>query len=449
MSHALPSPRRRLYASVRGRFEDPLVANAVVIALTTAMMAAAGALFWVVAARLATPGAVGLAGSLVSATVTLSYLSQLGLNVTAVGALHRSDRPAADVSGAVLVVSVAGLVFGGGYVLLLPLVSPKLAAVLDSPWLVAGFVLLVAGTTVNQLTDSLFLGIRRVMLNLWVNGGLMSVVKCALPFVLVSAGAAGLFGAVGIASTVAAVVGVVLILRAVPGRPSLRVSAELSGAKRFAGAGYLTSVLDLVPQLVLPLLVVNFAGATASGVYFVSFQVATFLNSVVYAIGASMYAEGEASPPRDRPRVVRKAGLVLGGTVAAGSAVLVITAPFLLQVFGPEYAGTGVTTLRVMALASLGVAANFWSAIRLRLSRDSRAMIGVQLCTTVVLIGVALAVAGGGATYVAGAWGIGQLFGGVVGYVVSRTVAPVDAARPADRCHAEGRVAEVAGRDAA
>ena len=53
-------------------------------------MAGGGAVFWVIAARLATPEDVGLAGSLVAAADSLALFAQLGLNI----ALLRPCRPA-------------------------------------------------------------------------------------------------------------------------------------------------------------------------------------------------------------------------------------------------------------------------------------------------------------------------------------------------------------------
>ncbi len=411
-------------ASLRTAARDPVLANSSLMIATTLVMAAAGSLFWLIAARLQTSAEVGLSGSLVSAAVTMSYLAQLGINITLIRALPTSARSKADVTISVSLVALFGFMLALGYGFLLPVFSPHLSEVLGVGWRVVAFGVLVAATAVNLLTDGIFLGISRVGINLKVNGFLMGASKLALVFVFGGLGAFGLFGAVGMASLLAAVASVAAIMRVLPGRASLRPSATLIRQRRFAGAGYVASVLDLLPQLVLPLLIINASGASPSAMYFVSFQVVTLLNSGCYAIGSAMYAEGARSPHAVR-QTVRRAGVVLALAVGTGVLTLLVVSPFLLKIFGPEYYDGGVVTLRVLAIGSVGVAFNYWAAMRLRLVQHLRAMMFVQLATSTVMIGAAAAVADRGPAWVAGAWGVGQLCGGLLGYLASKTVAPL------------------------
>ena len=419
---------------MRGRLQrlanDPLVVNPWLILLTMVLSSGFGALFWLSAARLQSAADVGIAGSLVATGDALAVFGQLGMNVVLTRVLPLSDRKAADLVSGCAVVVVGSAVFAAAYVLLLPMVSPDLAEVLTLPWALV-FIVLVAATGLNHLTDALFLAIDRVRVNLVINGVMLGIIKVALPFVLVGAGALGLFSAFGISGAVAAVVSVWAILRAVPGRALRRPSRELLGSKRFTGAGYLTSVLYLVPQLVFPLVVINALGPAANGRYFVAFQIATLLNAVVYAVCNSMYAEASRHPHRVHA-IVRRSGQLLAGATLVGALGLAVVAPLVLRVFGPEYAAAGSAALRVLALGSLGVALNFWAAMRLRLAGHHTAMITVQLLTTVLMLGMALLLVHRGIEWVGIAWGVGQLVGGIVGYVVSRTIAPMVDTQPRD-----------------
>ena len=125
-------------------------------------MAGGGALFWVIAARLASPEDVGLAGSLVAAATRSRCSPSSGLNIALLRTMPTSERRAADVTTAALVVAVAGAGFALVYCLLLPLTSPRLADVLGSPLTIALYCVLVAATALNVLTDSIFLAINRV-----------------------------------------------------------------------------------------------------------------------------------------------------------------------------------------------------------------------------------------------------------------------------------------------
>jgi O-antigen/teichoic acid export membrane protein len=411
--------RHRLLRAAR---HDQLLGNSALIFLTTALMAGAGALFWVIAARLASPEHVGLAGSLVAAGDSLALFAQLGLNIALLRTLPISSRRAADVLTASVLVMTAGAVFALVYALLLPVVSPLLADVVSSPVTIALFCVLVAATALNVLTDNVFLGINRVGDYLRTNGILLGVVKCVLPFLLAGAGAFGLYGSVAGAVLCCALASVWLIFRHLGGPLRLSPSKELLATRGFAAAGYVTYVLTVVPLLVLPIIVINELGSAQGGAYFISFQVVGLLHAVVLAIANAGYAECERAAHR-RHAVARKAGLALVGIAVAGCLAMVVLAPYFLRIFGSHYVDSGTATLRVLALAIVAAAFNYAGAIRLRLASNLAAMILVQLASTVVMLVLALELAPRGTVWVAASFGIGHLVGGLLGFVVTSTVA--------------------------
>lgn len=421
---ATPGRARRALNVLAVQSRDPMVRNSWLIVATMVLMAGAGSLFWVIAARLHGPAEVGLAGSLVTTAEALAVFSMLGLNITLVRVLPTSRHQAGDITVSSLVVFVAGAALGFTYASLLPWISPTLHEVLGGPlaWLL--FALLTGATALNQLTDGIFLGLNKLSYNLRINGVLMGIVKCSLPFALVGAGALGLYASVGAAGAFAGVLSLVVVLLSLRQPPSLRASSELRDARRFAGAGYLSNVLYFLPQLVFPVLMINAAGPRESGLYFIAFQIVTLLNAIVYAACNAMYADAERSPHR-RVATIARGGRLAAVYVAVGVVGLWLVSPLLLQVFGSEYARDGRLTLHVLTLGSVGVALNYWSAMRLRVAHHYRAMVGVQLATTTVMIAGAAVLAPFGAVWVAVAWGVGQLFGGILGYTVSRRWAPI------------------------
>lgn len=416
-------------AKLRAVRSDPLLVNSILMFTTTLLMAGGGAVFWVVAARLASPENVGLAGSLVSASDSLALFAQLGLNISLLRTMPTSRRKAADVATASLIVVTAGAAFALVYCLLLPFTSPRLTAVLGSPLTIGIFCLVVAATALNVLTDSIFLSINRVWSYLKLNGVLLGAAKCGLPFLLASAGAIGLYGSVGGAILLCAVASLWVIFRNVPGRRSLTPSRELLDSARFAGAGYVTYVLNVVPQLVFPLLVLNALGPARGGVFFISVQIVTLQNAITLVVANSTYAESQRNPHRRR-EVVRRGGITLAVCALGGTAVMLVMAPSFLHIFGAHYAQEGAATLRVLSFSIGAAAFNYWSAIRLRIAHHLPAMILVQLLSTSVMLGLAAFAAPYGTVWVAAAWGVGHLVGGIAGYVVSRTIAPVRDAAP-------------------
>jgi branched-subunit amino acid ABC-type transport system permease component len=109
----------------------------------------------------------------------------------------------------------------------------------------------------------------------------------------------------------------------------------------------------------------------------------------------------------------------------AGAVPVILAAPLLLHVFGSAYADQGADTLRVLSLGVLGLGFNYWVAMRLRIAHRPFAMVGAQLACAALVLTLCVLAAPHGTVWVAAAWGIGQLLGGSVGYVISRTVAPL------------------------
>jgi O-antigen/teichoic acid export membrane protein len=403
---------------------DRMLTNSALLFATTTLMAGGGALFWVVAARLESSETVGIAGSLVAASETIALLAQLGLNIALVRTMPVSDRKAADMVTATAIVAAAAGALAMLYALLLPVTSPTLRAVLDSPLLIALFCLLVAATAVNVLTDNAFLALDRLTSYLWLNGVLLGVAKVGLPFLLVGAGALGLYGSVGGAALICGLASLVVILRQLPKLRTLAPSRALRQARGFAGAGYATYVLTVLPVMVLPLVVVNALGPAAASYFFLSAQVTALQNAVLLAIGNSMYAESERRPAR-RNHVLAHGGktMIVAGVVS--SAAVIAAAPILLSVFGSTYAAEGTSTLRVMSLGALALGFNYWAAMRLRIAGHAVAMVVAQLICTAVVLGLVIVAVPSGTVWAAAAWGLGQAIGGTVSYVISVTVAPI------------------------
>ncbi|MGL5810691.1 MAG: lipopolysaccharide biosynthesis protein [Nocardioides sp.] len=397
--------------------EGGLLGDSAWLLAITIAMAAAGSAFWLIAARMHSTDTVGIAASLIAGIVVISLLAQLGLNVTLIRVLPASTAPRTDILYSCAIAGTAGALLGTGYALIVPSFSPDLAVVRESAWHVAGFAVFAGGTAVNVTTDAAFLATGRVRRNFVVNGVLMGLCKCGLPWVLIGAGSFGLVAAVGLSSVIAAAASLVLVLRGLPRSSSSRPSVSLRNAARFAGAGYAGSVLDLAPILLLPLILVSQLGPASAGVYAVAFQIVSLLNAGVYAIGGSAYAAGTRDAAGATP-LMRRAAALLTAAIGIGSTGLAGVAPWLLGIFGEDYAAYGTDALRLLALGSLALAAQYWTVVAQRLHRRLWAMVALPAITSGVVVSAAVAWVGDGIAGVALAWGVGHLCGALVGLVV-------------------------------
>ena len=177
-------------------WSDPLSRGGLALLVNTGLTGVLGFGYWLIAARLFSTYAVGVAGALVAATTLFSGFGQLNLSgmlmrflPTAEGKSRRlvirTYAYAASVSALLAIVSLAGVkIFASP-------TSPLRLDTIQSTTLV----LAVAATAIFSIQDSVLIGLRRTM---WVpaENGAFGVAKIGALFILAPARSAfALFGA--------------------------------------------------------------------------------------------------------------------------------------------------------------------------------------------------------------------------------------------------------------
>ncbi len=404
----------RLRGLIAGLQGDLMIRNAFYLMLTTVTTAAMGFVFWLITARLYVVDDVGRATSLTSAVTLLSYFSLIGLSYSLVRFLPTSREPGDYVSTALIAVTAAGAVASFLLVGVIPWIAPELGFVTQSWEAVATFVVLATTSALKLLTDSVFVACREAKWNFLINGLLMGAVKVGLPVLFVPFGAMGIFVAQGLAAVVGAIASIATIRWKLGIRLRLRFRPGLlRETLPYSMGNYVTSGLNLVPLMVIPLVVLQGDGPAAAAGYFIAFQIATVINAISFAVGESLFAEGAHAAGRLGPLMRRSAVVLLVATVPVVAGV-VLLARFVLTIFGPAYVDTATGTLIVLALGAFPVAFHTWTSFLIKITGQLRAMIAAELVFAVVTTILAILAAGHGTVWVAVAWGIGNAVSGVV-----------------------------------
>jgi O-antigen/teichoic acid export membrane protein len=390
---------------------DHMVRSSLYLTLSSGLQAGLGFTFWVITARLFSTASVGRAGSLIAATVVIAYLAQLGLNNTFIRYLPTaSDRNALMTSGCLLV-AMCGIGMGLMYLVLTPVLAPRLGFVAHSPAFAAGFVLMAGAGAVNVLTDSIFIAERKASCNALVDGGIGGVTKVSSGVILAGTGAYGLFCASAGGPLAACLASMILMTTALSWRPSLRRPlAALRPVLRFSGANYAGNVLSLLPMLVVPLIVLDRLGPSAAAYYFVAYQVATLLYSAGYALEQAFLAEGSQAGVSWR-QLLRRSLRVLALLTLPACLLLAAAGHWILLVFGTRYSQHGTPSLILLAAAAIPLAANNWLMTVLRLSGRLRAIVVSSGVYAVAICGLAWFLAPHGLGVLTAAWPIGGLAG--------------------------------------
>uniref|UniRef100_UPI0004C0F969 lipopolysaccharide biosynthesis protein n=1 Tax=Streptomyces sp. NRRL B-24484 TaxID=1463833 RepID=UPI0004C0F969 len=282
-----------------------------------------------------------------------------------------------------------------------------------APWSAILFIAATSAYTVFVLQDGALTGLRRPG---WVLGeNLVFAVAKALALALcaalaVSAGillswAAGLVLAVTVAN-------VVLFARALPTTrrhtrdspdspsstdtgTSIDTSAGASTTgtarpermARYAAADYVGQLGQTAVSKSLPLLVLGRLGAEETAYYSLAYLVTDTLYQAAYAMGQSLTVEGAAEPHRlaeHARRMLRHTALL----ITPATVVAVVAAPWILGLFGSDYAAHGTTVLRLMALSAVP---NVLFGVAVHVARVRQALVfltGLQLVFAGLLLGL-------------------------------------------------------------
>ena len=404
-------PLRKIQARL---LADHLVRSSLYLMLSSGLQAGLGFAFWVIMARLFSTEDVGRASSLASATALLAILSLFGMNTTLVRFLPTSKDRDALVTAAIIFVASSGAVFGLIYLLLTPVIAPPLAFVEHHPAMVFGFVVLASAAAVNLLTDSVFIAHRKAGYTALTDGAVSGTAKIVSGFVLAGTGAFGLFSACALGFAAAAIASLVLIATALRWRPVLTKSFRaLKPFLRFSIANYVGNTFVLLPTLVVPVIILDRIGTSAAAYYFVAFQIATLLYSAVYSVESAFLAEGSRVNAnwRETRRRSRRFAMTL---FIPACLVLILAAHWVLLAFGAKYSHNGTTSLIVLALAVVPLAASNWSWTVFRITGQLKRLV---FCTFIFMLSICCSawfLAPHGLTAVVACWPIGCSLSAVV-----------------------------------
>jgi O-antigen/teichoic acid export membrane protein len=312
----------------------------------------AGFVFWALAARLYLPEDIGMAAACIAAVTLVSALASLGVDFGIIRFLPGSPEPARLLNSILLFHLLLITLAGGVYYAGARVWSPSLHSLASSGFL-AHFMVYAWVMGLERVLRMAFIARKQSRYVLFYTT-LLNLIRLMLLPLFSPLGALGIVRAVLLATGVSSLAGLALLLKRV--LPHYRLGAGASwpvvaAVLPFSSGNYLSELLRQLPRNLFPLIVLEVLGAASNGYAYVAWMIGGVLASPGLALGTSAFAEGsnqlsggEPQQPVWRKSVV--AGLAVTVPVAA---VTLLSAPWLLRVFSPSYAGA-TAMLRWMAL---------------------------------------------------------------------------------------------------
>lgn len=349
-------PRHRLpLQSGMFRTNIDVVSSSASMAGTTVVTSGLGFLYWLVAARSFDTSVVGGATAAVTVLTLLGTLGMFGLGTLLIAEVaSAAGRPGALISTSLAVASAASAVMATIFLLLVPLVSPSLGELLESPLTGLMLVVGVSLTAVALVLDQVLIGLRLSYLQMWRNA-YFAAVK------LVLLGALALFPwtnmaveqllctwLLGLAASLV-LVGVHLRARDVLifGRPQY---STLRGLGRTALYHNVLNLAVTVPRMAFPLVVAFAVPGAATAVFFSAWMVAGFLYVIPAHLSLSLFAISSGDPATLQ-RKLRFTSLLSYCVGGPASALLALLAVPVMGLFGSDYVLDGGMCLAILALS--------------------------------------------------------------------------------------------------
>lgn len=353
---------------------------------STGIISFLGFVFWIIVARTYESNEVGIATTLLASSLLISLLSQAGFDTVFIRFLPKSKRRNAYIDTGLIISGLASFLLASGYFLLIPFFAPKLAEFTYNPLHLVIFVLITLFATWNTLTNATLISFRKTNYVLIIDT-IFSTVKVILPFAFIANGPMGILIAVGISQFVNVALSLSVLIIRLNYRPTLKISREvIKECKKYASSIYTANVLKLLPDSLLPLIVISLLSASSAAYFYLAFAVANVIYTIAYAMTQVLLAE--TSHREDLYGQHMRHGLKMSSAmIVPAIGFVLIAAPWILSIFGHGYSEGATGILRMMALSGLLVMIYSFLNFSFRYTKNYKALLAMASSNTLVVLG--------------------------------------------------------------
>lgn len=346
----------------------PLYANAIYLISSTVFVSLLSFFFWLIAARFYDEGTVGYSSAIISSLNLLTVLCMVGLNISLIHSIPRTDKPQGLINTAFTVGGSISLVAAGIFIAGIDYWSPALDFIKHNLVFFLTFLVCAMLWTISSLVDTVFLA-KRLAGFVFSKNATLSVLK--LPLLILLATSFRAFGVVaswGIASIIVVAMALFLFLPRIQANYRLLPALDLNLLKstwQYTSGNYLASLFSAAPGYLLPLMVVNLLDAKQNAYFYVAWMIANMLLMIPTAVSLSLFAEGSHFEHGLKENVMKsfKFSFLL---LIPAAIMLMLAGKWLLLAFGQIYSLNALNLLWVLCLSALpyGIVSIYASILR-------------------------------------------------------------------------------------
>lgn len=394
---------------------NALFMNSAYLMLSMVIIAISGFLFWIVIARTASADIVGLATTILSVSSLISLLGMGGFDTVFIRFLAKSKKPNHIINTGMTITALLSGILAIGFCLLTPVISPAISFLAFNPLYIFLFALFTVFTTWNTVTNAVLIAQKRGGYVLGINI-VFSAIKLTLPFVLPSNDPMVIFSILGITQVVNVALSVWAMMRLSHYTPRIRIDRiVLRNVYKFGAANYFANLFNLLPDSILPLIVLNQLGPHNSAYFYMAFTIANLLYTIIFSTAQATLAEASHDEPQGGHHLRRGLGIVMAMLIPSMLGVIVL-APYVLEVFGTDYRQNASELIVILALSGIPIALYSIQGTYFKITHQLKGLLAMTVSNSIAIIGLAYLLAGSyGLNGIGWAWLIGSIVAVLVG----------------------------------
>ena len=329
-----------------------LFSNAFFLMLNSVITSFLGFIFWNVMARYFPADQVGIGSTLVTGSMLLGNLSNLGLGLGLIRFVPEDEEMAPHlvnlcftITGAVAV--VVSLI----YLVVMRLTASVKDFMAGNSWYEIYFILFTAATALSMVIDQALLAKSSANYVFWKNF-IVCLLKIPIPvFILAKLEGYGIFASTGIAILAGIFLSFFFFLPRAYGNylPKPQISTtHLKLMLSFSFFNYLAHLFSSGPGLIYPTLVLNVCGSDDSAYFYIAWMMAMVLAVVPTGMSQSLFAAGSQKPDELQHLARRSLGFSLLLS-SLGLGAMFIAGGWFLRIFGNDYYENGSKLLWILS----------------------------------------------------------------------------------------------------
>lgn len=401
-------------AQLREHINTPLFATAYTLIVNQFLGAGLGMLYWALAARLYSAEVVGQNSTLISTVLLLGALAEFSLKAAMGRFVPRAGRSIKRlIVSTYLVNTIAALLFTGVFFWLGSSFNFTDDLLTDMKLLPLALLALPIFWTIFYVQDGVLTGLREAKWVLYENLAYNVIKLLVLVALFFTGNRYGLVASWFLPVPLMVVfVNTLVFVRFIPRylqEHTDQPGITLKEVATSVGGDHIGTILAETGIRILPLLVLNLLGKSASAYFYEAWLIGNTIYLIAYNFASSFAVEAASNRQQiveiSRRVLLQKARLVLPLALA-----VFIFAELGLNVFGADYAREGTALLRWLALATLPMVMNIWYLGYARITGRNLGLIRNQGLTCVITLGLSYFLIGTlGITAIGIAWFIAQL----------------------------------------